>query len=189
MLYVYQLKQYLERSDNMMHLISDKLVELVQKHSDEIIKRWMVRLENDPTTSGYTKKNIEFFAAKANNILQNLGQWVSYDTSKEEVGKRYAVEGIEAFKKEIPLCEVIRGMYTLRRILWLFVVDESAFDSAFQLHQMRELNDRVILFFDRAEYYLIRGYMEEMNRKAKEIWGLKAEDTDKIFISRSFYNQ
>jgi len=101
---------------------------------------------------------------------------------KEDVGKRYAAEGMELFRMRIPLCEVIRSMYLLRRTLWLFVVNESDFDSALQLHQMRELNDRVILFFDRAEYYVIRGYMEEMNRKIKELWNLKQEDTEKIFF-------
>jgi len=172
-----------------MYLISDKLTELVERHSDVIVKRWILRISSDPTTSSYNKENIEYLEAKAKNMLDHLGRWVSYDTTKEDIGKRYAVEGIESFQRKIPLCEVIRGMYTLRRILWLFVTNESAFDSAFQLHQMIELNDRVILFFDRAEYYLIRGYMEEMNRKIKELLPAKQEDTDKIFFGRSFYNQ
>lgn len=172
-----------------MRLISDKLVDLVEKNSDVIIKRWIDRLKIDPTTSLY-QKNIDYLSEKAkNHIIRQLGRWVSYDTTKEEVGKRYADDGIELFKMEIPLCEVIRAMYLLRRTLWLHVENESAFDSAFQLHQMKELNDRVILFFDRAEYYVIRGYMEEMNRKIKDLWGLKPEDTEKIFFARSFYKQ
>jgi hypothetical protein len=173
----------------MLHLISDKLVELVEKHSDIIVKRWMTRVSSDPTTSSYTQDNIKYLEGKAKNMLENLGRWVSYDTTKEEVGRRYAEEGIESFKRQIPLCEVIRGMYTLRRILWLFVTNETALDSAFQLHSMIELSDRVILFFDRAEYYLIRGYTEEMNRDIKDKWKLKPEDTDKIFFFNSFYNR
>ena len=171
-----------------MRLISDKLVELVEKDSDVIVKRWIERLRIDPTTSLY-QKNIEYIGKKAKKILEQLGQWVSYDTPKEEVGKIYADDGIELFKMQVPLCEVIRAMYLLRRTLWLHVGNESGFDTAFQLHQMKELNDRVILFFDRAEYYVIRGYMEEMNRKIKELWGLKPEDTEKIFFARSFYKQ
>ncbi|HOW82236.1 MAG TPA: hypothetical protein PK573_06740 [Spirochaetota bacterium] len=173
----------------MVHLISDKLVELVEKHSRVIIKRWVARLITDPTTSSFSKRNINSIEKKAMNLLEHMGKWVSYDTTKEEVGKRYAAEGIELFKMEIPLCEVIRAMYTLRRILWLFIENESAFDTAFQLHQMKELSDRIILFFDRAEYYTIRGYMEEMNRKIKEEWKLDSEETNKIFFYASFYNK
>jgi hypothetical protein len=171
-----------------MHLISDKLVELVEKQSEAIIKRWIAHLKIDPTTVSY-QKNIEYLGGKAQQILKHLGRWVSYDTSKEEVGKSYAEDGIQLFKMQVPLCEAIRAMYLLRRTLWLHVETESVFNSALQLHQMKELNDRVILFFDRAEYYVIRGYMEEMNRKIKELWTLKPEDTDKIFFSRSFYKQ
>ncbi len=173
----------------MVHLISDKLVTLVEKHSDQIIKRWTTRLLTDPTTSSFSKKHIDYIEKKAHFILKNLGRWVSYETSKEEVGMRYAEEGMDLYKMQIPLCEAIRALYTLRRTLWLFVVNESAFDTAFQLHQMSELSDRIILFFDRAEYYVVRGYMEEMNKKIKEMWNLTPEDTSKIFFDKSFYNK
>src|SRR4030042_4238433 len=173
----------------MMLLISDKLVKIVEKNSEMIVKRWITRVLSDPMTSSYTHKNIEYLGGKAKNMLENLGRWVSYDTIKEDIGKRYANEGIDSFKRQIPLCEVIRGMNTLRRTLWTFVINESSFETAIQLHQMMELSDRLILFFDRAEYYLIRGYMEEMNRKMKELWKLKPEDTEKIFFNKSFYNQ
>jgi hypothetical protein len=171
-----------------MYLISDKLVELVEKHSDQIISRWVERLKIDPTTSSY-HQNTEFLGEKAERILRQLGRWVSYDTPKDEVGKRYAADGIELFKMHVPLCEAVRAMYLLRRTLWLFVENESAFNTAIEMHQMKELNDRVILFFDRAEYYLIRGYMEEMNRKIKDTWSLNADETEKIFFCRSFYKQ
>jgi len=171
-----------------MRFISEKLVELVEKHYDDIIKRWIEIIKIDPTTSTY-QKDIEYLGAKAKYILKHIDRWISYDTMKEDVGKRYAAEGMELFRMQIPLCEVIRSMYLLRRTLWLFVVNESDFDSVLQMHQMRELNDRVILFFDRAEYYVIRGYMEEMNRKMKDLWNLKQEDTEKIFFINSFYKQ
>ena len=55
---------------------------------------------------------------------------------------------------------------------------ESHFDTVLELNQMQELNDRVVLFFNRAEYYLIRGYMEEMNKKIKKLWNLTDTDTE-----------
>jgi hypothetical protein len=171
-----------------MYLISDKLVELVEKHSDVIINRWIERLKVDPSTASY-QQNFEYLGGKARAILKQLGRWVSYDTPKDEIGKRYADDGIELFRMNVPLCEAIRAMYLLRRTLWLHVENESAFNTAIEMHQMKELNDRVILFFDRAMYYLIRGYMEEMNRKIKDTWSLKEDETDKIFFKRSFYKQ
>ncbi len=173
----------------MLHLISDRLVELVQKHSDVIVKRWTKRLLDDPETASFSKENLKYVESKAKNILKELGIWVSYDTTKEEVGRLYANEGIEFFKMGIPLCEVHRAMFVLRRTLWLFVQNESVFNSSFELHQMTELSDRVILFFDRAEFYIIRGYTEAMSKKMMELWKLDKVETEKIFFERSFYHK
>jgi hypothetical protein len=173
----------------MMHLISNKLVEFVEKHSDVIITDWINRLTSEKAVSNFSSDNISFVRKKAEYILNHLNKWISYDTTKQEIGKRFAQEGRELFNRQIPLCEVYRSTVLLRRVLWLFVVNESGFDSAFQLHQMRELNDRVILFFDRAHYYVTRGYMEEMNQKMKELWNLTKEDTEKILFNKSFYNR
>ncbi|PKL38498.1 MAG: hypothetical protein CVV44_11480 [Spirochaetae bacterium HGW-Spirochaetae-1] len=173
----------------MLHLISDKLVELVEKHADLIVKRWIKGLLADPTTSSYTEHNTKFVENKAKMILKNMGQWISYDTTKEEIGRSYADQGKELFRMGIPLCEVHRASVVLRRTLWVFVVHESAFDSAFQLHQMRELNDRIILFFDRAEYYTIRGYIEAMHEKLKEFGTIDPAQAETIFFENSFYNK
>ena len=173
----------------MNNLISDKLVELVEKNTEEILKRWTTRLVADSKTSSFSKDNLEYIENEAKFVLKNLGKWVSFDTAKEDVGKKYAEHGMEYFRRQIPLCEVVRSLFVLRRTLWLFVLNESAFDSAFQLNQMRELSDRVILFFDRTKYYAIRGYQEEMNIKIKELWNLTSEDTEKIFFEDSFYKK
>lgn len=173
----------------MTHLISDKLVELVEKHSDEILKRWTSRLLSDPSTSSFLSSHMKYIEDKARSILKNLGQWVSYETSKEEVGRLYAAEGIELFQMAIPLCEGIRAIMVLRRTLWNFVLNESAFDSAFQLHQMQELSDRVILFFDRSLFYMVRGYTEAMHRKYREYCTLSPEDDAQVFFEKSFYNR
>ncbi len=173
----------------MMRLISDKLIEFVEKNRNVILKEWTNRILDDPTTSSFTKEHLDFVRDKAEYVLKNLSQWVGYDTTKEDIGRRYAAEGKEFFERKIPLCEVFRATVLLRRVLWLFVVNESGFDSAFQLHQMRELNDRVILFFDRAHYYVVRGYMEAMHKKVKELWNLTDEDTENILFEQSFYNK
>jgi hypothetical protein len=173
----------------MEHLISDKLVRLIEKNSDTILKRWQDRLKADPATSSFTEKDLHKFALKAQMVMKELGKWVGYDTPKEDVGRKYAVEGGGLFNMNIPLCEGIRALTLLKRTLWLFVVYESAFETALELNQMRELNDRVVLFFDRAEYYFIRGYMEAMNNKIKETWDISDSDTEIIFFKKSFYNK
>ena len=173
----------------MLRLISDKLVKLVEDNTDTILQRWVERLKSDETTTSFTAADLARFESRARVALRELGQWVSYETPKEDVGRKYAQEGQGLFRMRIPLCEGIRALILLKRALWLFVEYESAFDSAVELNQMRELNDRVLLFFDRATYYFIRGYMEEMNHEMKALWKLTDQDTRQVFFDKSFYGR
>ncbi len=171
----------------MVSSISDKLVKRIEEHADTIIQRWVERLQSDAATPSFNDDTITKFEKKALQVIKELSNWVAYETSQEDVGRQYAREGMGLFNMGIPLCEGIRAVTLLKRSIWLYVVYESAFDSAIELHQMRELNERVALFFERAEYYFTRGYMEGMNQSMKTFWDLTDTDTRAVFFDKSFY--
>ena len=173
----------------MQHLISDKLINLIEHNKDTILRSWVDHLKSDPTTSSFLKTDLDKFEIKAKMTLKEIGHWASYDTPKEDVGRKYAQEGKGLFKMGIPLCEGVRALILLKRSLWLFVAYESDFESALELNQMRELIDRILLFFDRAQFYFIRGYLEEMHNKMKECWNLTDENTLNVFFDKSFYGK
>jgi hypothetical protein len=131
----------------MTNLISDRLVELVEKHADLILKRWAMGLMADPTTSSFTGEHLKYMTGKVRQVMENLDRWISFDTSKEDIGRLYGVEERILQHGHSPL-QIHRAWWCLERPLDLCDA-ESAFDSVFQLYQMKELNDRIILFFDR----------------------------------------
>ncbi|HOS40736.1 MAG TPA: hypothetical protein PLG31_13450 [Spirochaetota bacterium] len=173
----------------MQRLISEKLVGLIEKNSASILEKWVERLLADGITSSFSKGHVEYVSDKAKGLLQNLGKWLHYDTNKDEIEKRYTDEAKDLFKMKIPLHEATRAMVVLRRFVWLFVVDETSSDSAFELNQLKEFNDRLILFFDRAQYYVIRSYMAELSATLQQACKVSADDAEKLFFTKSFYNK
>ena len=172
----------------MQGMISDKLIALIEKNADKIIARWTERLSSDPATPSFSQDALQRFDAKAHMVIQELGEWIGYDKPQEDIIRHYSQEGIGLFNLGIPLCEGARALILLKRTIWLFVLESSIFESAMELHQIRELNDRVALFFDRAQYNFIMGYMEEMRNRAQGLWKLSETDTEKVFFKKSFYN-
>jgi hypothetical protein len=170
-------------------ILSEKFVSHIQNNADTIVRRWIDRLKSDPTTVAFAESDLKKFEFRAQELLVHLGEWINYDKNKTDVGRRYAEEGMGLFKMGIPLCEGIRAIILLKRTLWMFVMFDNPLDTAIELNQLREVTDRATLFFDRAEYYFMRGFLEEMNRKIKEVWNLTDEDTEKIFFGRSFYKR
>jgi hypothetical protein len=172
-----------------MHLMSDKLARMIEAHSDQIVKRWQAEVRSDQAIASFDSSSMEIARARLSNVIIHLREWISYDTTKDEIGRRYAAEGIDYFTKQIPLCEIIRSFVLLKKIIWSFSINECTIDSAYELYQLSELNERIIVFFDQAIYYITRGYMQEMNTKMKELWKLSDDDTEKIFFKKSFYSK
>ncbi|TFG91783.1 MAG: hypothetical protein E4H15_05165 [Syntrophobacterales bacterium] len=66
--------------------------------------------------------------------------------------------GAQRRKEGFALSEVIQALITTRRYLWLKVLSDGLLDTALDLHKGLDLNNRVVLFFDRAIYFTAKGY-------------------------------
>jgi hypothetical protein len=172
-----------------MHLLSDKLAKLIELHTEQIIKRWFEEVSCDPSISSICDEKMDYMKERVSSVIFNLREWINYDTTKEEIGHRYAKEGLDYFNKKVPLCEIIRSFILLKKRIWSFSINESSIDSAYELYQMNDLDERIVIFFDQALYYITRGYMEGMNNAIKQEWKLTDDDTEKIFFHKSFYPQ
>ena len=128
----------------MQGLISDKLVALIEQNADKIIRRWTERLSADPATPSFSSEALDRFDAKAHMVMQELGEWISYDKPQEDIIRHYAQEGSGLFRLGIPLCEGARALILLKRTLWLFVLESSLFESAMELLKIHLLPLRVI---------------------------------------------
>ena len=79
----------------------------------------------------------------------------------------YRKYGQERCEERVPLSQLIYSFVLFRRHLWLFILHAGFFDTAYDLLRALELNNRVILFFDRAMHNMALGYEDCLERKSK----------------------
>jgi hypothetical protein len=139
-------------------MISQSLVELIQKKADQLAKEWMKDVRKNSHTPFYHQIDEDLLYERAFNIYKNLEHWLSIPTPQEETEKFYQKYGAERFREGFPLPELIYSFILFRRHLWLFVLHEGFYDNAYELHRVLELNNRVILFFDRVMHSIALGY-------------------------------
>lgn len=139
-------------------LISEKLVELIERNADSLTKRWLADVQKHLDTPTYHKFNPDELYRRSYTVYSQLGKWLSKETTKEEIAKYYIALGQQRRKEGFALSEVIQALIITRRHLWLKVSSEGLLDTALELYRAMELNNRVILFFDRAIFYASVGY-------------------------------
>ncbi len=146
-------------------MISQSLVELIEKNAEKLTQQWLKDVRQNVRTPFYHAFNPDDLHERAITMYKGLGHWLSVETPKEETARFYKKYGYERFREGFPLPELIYSFILFRRHLWLYILHVGFLDSAYELLRALELNNRVILFFDRALYNMAMGYEEARKKK------------------------
>ena len=146
-------------------MISQSLVELIEKNAETLAQQWLKDVRQNAHTPFYHTLDPDVLHERAINIYKGLGHWLSVETPKEETARFFKKWGYERHREGIPLPELIYSFILFRRHLWLYILHVGFLDSAYELLRALELNNRVILFFDRALYNMAMGYEEVQKNK------------------------
>ncbi len=141
-----------------MTYISEKLVNLIENSAVALTNNWIKDINKSDTTSTYHNYPEEELYKRGYNVISSLGKWISHQTTKDKIGVHYKKLGEKRRSEGFSLSEVISALAMLRRQIWLKVLSDGVLDTALDLHQALELNNRVVLYFDRAAYFIAVGY-------------------------------
>jgi hypothetical protein len=147
-------------------MISQSLVDLIEKNADNLAKQWLKDVRNNTQTPFYHTFDEDRLYQRAFDMYKKLGHFLSVQTPKEQTGKYYRKYGQDRRREGFPLPQLIYSFILFRRHLWLFILHAGFLDTAYELLRALELNNRVILFFDRALHSMALGY-EEARREEK----------------------
>ena len=138
-----------------------RLVKLIESHADELSRNLLQDLRKRDSTSTFRTYDEKEIYERAFNVYSHLGKWISRETTKDEIAKHYTALGAKRHQEGFALSEIIQALIMTRRHLWLKVLAEGFLDTALDLNQALNLNNRVMLFFDRAIFYVAVGYQRD----------------------------
>lgn len=143
-----------------------RLLELIEDNAEELTNRMCQDLLSREETKGYRILSDERLRERINDVYSKLGSWLGTDKhTREEVKKIYTAIGKKRHREGIPLHEVVLAFMLIKRHLWIYVQEQHFFDSTYELNQALELNNSVVLFFDRVIYFVTQGYEEELRKE------------------------
>jgi hypothetical protein len=146
-------------------MLSQALVDLIEKNADKIAKEWLADVQKNALTPFYHTFDKDLLYERATNMYKALSQFLSVQTPKEQISKYYNKYGQDRCHEGFPLSELVYSFILFRRHLWLFILHAGFYDTAFELLRALELNNRVILFFDRGLVNMVKGYEECQKKK------------------------
>ncbi len=146
-------------------MISQNLVHLIETHAKELSQRWLKEVRVSPLTPTYHSFAEGRLLGRVFDVYAHLERFVGHEDHRDEVERAFSALGAERFAEGFHLSEVIEALHLTKRVLWHFVLEQGFFDSVVQLYQTLELYNRVVSFFDSADYYTVRGFEQASQLK------------------------
>ncbi len=143
-------------------MVTRRFVKMIETRADKVAKAWLREVRQSRYTPTYHRFPEEALFERAMNVYERLGYWLSPETQKEEIRYFYINLGKQRYQEGFSVEEIVMGLILLKRYLWLEVLSEGLTQTNLELYQALELNNQVVLYFDRAVYYSVVGYMEAL---------------------------
>lgn len=149
-------------------MLTSRLMEFIETHATSLISEAIEDVLTNERTSSFRKVPITELEQRIAALYLNLGKWIG-DAQQDAVQKEYEEWGRKRFRQGIPLSEIVYCLILAKAHLSRFIREHGliAFSGdrvtpdelvPVQLYGIQELNYMVGEFFDRALYYLARGY-------------------------------
>jgi len=139
-------------------LAAQRLVRLIETHSDGLAASLLERTRQSEKTRNYIDKvPPEDLRQRVYDIYQHLGQWLI--TKKEsDVEQRYLEIGALRLRQGVMLSQLIWAILLVKDNLFDFLNREAAIERPSEVFGELEILQLLDQFFERAVYYAAVGY-------------------------------
>jgi hypothetical protein len=138
-------------------MVANRLVRLIESHSEELSDSLVRKLHSSERTTAYRKISAHELKGAVLEVYENLGDWLMSKT-ETDVELRYRELGTRRAAQEVPFSQFMSSMLITKDHLWSFLRRESISDGALQLYGELEFLQTLTNFYDRAIYYASLGY-------------------------------
>ena len=156
-------------------MLSLRLIELIETHAESLTRDVLKEYATNPRTRHWGVVPSNELEQRVFRTYHNLGDWLG-NPKEDAVQAEYEEWGRKRYRNGIPLSEIVYAVILLKHHLRKYIRDNGLIEYSrdrqapqeilpVHLYGIQELNYLVGDFFDKALYYLARGYELEAGVK------------------------
>jgi hypothetical protein len=160
-------------------LLSRRLIKLIETHAESLTHEVVEDVQTNEHTRSLVRIPKEELGSRVLALYRNLGNWIG-DPKDDAIRHEYEEWGRIRGQQGIPTSEIAFSLILIKKHLRMYIREHA--DVVFsgdrvvsgeivplELYSIQELNYVVGDFFDRALYYLLRGYELQARTQKKAV--------------------
>jgi hypothetical protein len=140
-------------------VLEKQLVELIKNRETEMSQRWYRDLHESRYVPTMHNVSEDEGLRIATSVYRNLCDWL-VQGREVDMKDTYQRFGESVFHRGFDMEEVVMLLVLLKRNLYLHLLELGLMTTNLNIYQALELNNKVVLYFDRAIYFGLIGYQD-----------------------------
>ncbi len=145
-------------------LLTYKLVELIETHSDQLADSLVEKVRNSPYLPEYRNVPPVDLKDRVRGIYSHLGEWLE-KRKEEDIKARYLDIGARRAEQGVPLSQLNWTIVLTKENLWDYLKRSAVAADLKELSGELEMLQLLDQFFDRALYFAAVGYEQHQARR------------------------
>ena len=149
-------------------MLAIRLIQLIENHAKSLTSEAMQDVLTNENTLSFRRVPKADLEPRIAALYENLGKWIG-NPNDDEIRQEYEPWGRTRFREGIPFSEIIYVLMLTKKHLRKFIREHGLVTFSgdrvtpdelvpVELYAIQELNYLVGDFFDKALYYLVRGF-------------------------------
>jgi hypothetical protein len=147
-------------------MLSYRLVRLIESHAGALAEGLEQKVKASVQVTHFRDISAQEMRERVYEIYRHLGEWL-LGKNELDIEQRYREIGARRAQQKVPLSEVVQAIVLVKENLWEFLKSEAVAESAVEILGELELLQMLEMFFDRAIYYVVVGYEQEIAGPAR----------------------
>jgi hypothetical protein len=147
-------------------MLSYRLVRLIESHAGALAEGLEQKVKASVQVTHFRDISAQEMRERVYEIYRHLGEWL-LGKNELDIEQRYREIGARRAQQNVPLSEVVQAIVLVKENLWEFLKSEAVAESAVEILGELELLQMLEMFFDRAIYYAVVGYEQEIAGPAR----------------------
>jgi hypothetical protein len=144
-------------------MLATQLIRLIERHADELVHAVIRDIRTNPRTVSLSRVSETELTGRLLDLYAHLGDWIG-EQSDERIELYYSDIGRRRYNAQVSLADAVYALIIIEQHLRRFVRDRGFTASAIELYSEEQLHQMVSAFFDRAVYFMVKGYEDERRR-------------------------
>ncbi len=150
-------------------MLEKRLVEIISDNGTDVAQRWYWDMQESNHVPSLHRLSEEEGMNMAMDVYDTLSKWLQPPTGVD-VKEKYQKFGEDLYRRGFQMEEVVQVLVLLKRYLWLHLLEMGLMTTNLNMYQVLELNNKIVLYYDRAIYFALIGY-KEFRKSAERVAG------------------